>query len=277
MVRLQSCSTFPKTRSNSVFKVQTSRYTARSLSQITFLNTVNLLEPVFRLAEKEWKDFIEEFTTLLSEVDPQVPPLPAKDVSHRIYRDVRFSNDKTPYKTGFSASFSRSGRKGIFAGFKPGGQSLLAAGSWQPGKNEIAMIRNNIVRSSRRLRNVISAPAFVELFGEAKRHPKNERQNIFGMDDELKVSPKGFDKNHKDIDLLKCRSFAVVHYFKDEEVLQEDFKEEVARIASIVRPFVHCLNDLMTISNEDEDDGDAEDEDEGGDEDEDEDGEDDEP
>lgn len=96
---------------------------------------IGLLEPVYRLAEKEWKDFIEVFTDVLVEADPQIPYLPPKDVIHRIYRDVsrqvlpwprpsvtslvsqvRFSNDKTPYKTGFSASFSRSGRKGIFAG-----------------------------------------------------------------------------------------------------------------------------------------------------------------
>ncbi|RDB17272.1 hypothetical protein Hypma_001956 [Hypsizygus marmoreus] len=76
-----------------------------------------LHEPVYRLAETEWKDFIEALTTELTEVDAQIPPLPPKDVIHRIYRDVRFSNDKTPYKTGLSSSFSRSGRKGIFAGY----------------------------------------------------------------------------------------------------------------------------------------------------------------
>ncbi|THG95263.1 hypothetical protein EW026_g6360 [Hermanssonia centrifuga] len=76
-----------------------------------------LHEPVYRLAEEEWKAFIEEFTDVLAEADPQIPHLPPKDVTHRIYRDVRFSNDKTPYKTGLSASFSRSGRKGIFAGY----------------------------------------------------------------------------------------------------------------------------------------------------------------
>lgn len=74
-----------------------------------------MIEPVFRLAEKEWKDFVEEFTLALTEVDPQIPVLPPNDVVHRIYRDVRFSNDKTPYKTYFSASFSRTGRKGPFA------------------------------------------------------------------------------------------------------------------------------------------------------------------
>jgi hypothetical protein len=73
-------------------------------------------DPVFRLAEREFKAFIDALTDVLVGADAQLPPLPPKDVIHRIYRDVRFSNDKTPYKRSFSASFSRSGRKGIFAG-----------------------------------------------------------------------------------------------------------------------------------------------------------------
>ena len=112
---------------------------------------------------------------------------------------------------------------------KPGGESLIAAGSWCPGKNELAAIRANILRNPNRLRQVISEPEFVQWFGAAERPPDGERSNIFGMEDELKVAPKGIDKNHKciclsfhclpffnsllcrDIDLLKCRSFAVVH------------------------------------------------------------------
>ncbi|KIY53899.1 hypothetical protein FISHEDRAFT_32138, partial [Fistulina hepatica ATCC 64428] len=208
-------------------------------------------EPVYRLAEKEWKDFVEAFTESLCEVDPQIPPLPPRDVVHRIYRDIRFSNDKTPYKTGFAASFSRSGRKGIFAGceyhLKPGNQSLIAAGTWCPGKNELATIRSNIQINSTRLRETISAAEFVQYFGEPRPHPKGRRQNIFGMDDELKVAPKGVDKNHQDIDLLKCRSFAVMHRFLDSEVLSADFTRRLAEVSQVMRPLVHCLNDMMTI------------------------------
>ncbi|KAI0708617.1 hypothetical protein C8Q76DRAFT_627185 [Earliella scabrosa] len=241
-------------------------------------------QPVYRLAETEWKAFVEHFTDILVDADPQIPHLPPKDVIHRIYRDVRFSNDKTPYKKGFSASFSRSGRKGIFAGceshvslrprslpillhsplpVKPGDESLIAAGSWCPGKNELATIRSNLQRSSRRLREVISAPDFEALFGPARPHPKGERQNIFGMEDELKVAPKGIDKTHKDIDLLKCRSFAVVYRFTDKQVLSPEFKTELAHVAKVMRPFVHCLNDLMTI----QDASDSSDSDSGGEED----------
>ncbi|KIP10812.1 hypothetical protein PHLGIDRAFT_125316 [Phlebiopsis gigantea 11061_1 CR5-6] len=239
-----------------------------------------LHEPVYRVAEKEWKDFIESFTDVLVTADPQIPHLPPKDVTHRIYRDVRFSNDKTPYKTGFSASFSRSGRKGIFAAYhvyvhvylplctsesdsvipsqlssiRPG-ESLIAAGSWCPGKNELTTIRNNLLRSSTRLRSIISDPTFVGLFGEAKPHPNGLKQNIFGREDELKNAPKGVSKIHKDIDLLRCRSFAVAHRFTDKQVLQPDFKEELGRLVEILRPFVHCLNDLMTLQEADDSDG----------------------
>ncbi|KAI0071888.1 hypothetical protein K474DRAFT_1701327 [Panus rudis PR-1116 ss-1] len=228
-----------------------------------------LHEPVYRLAEKEWKDFVEEFTNVLVEADPEIPPLPPKDVIHRIYRDVRFSNDKTPYKTGFSASFSRTGRKGVFAhyhiGIRPGGQSLIAAGAWQPGKDELNTIRDNILRNPKPLRRIISAPEFVELFGEAKPHPKGKRQNIFGGEDELKVAPKGVAKTHKDIDLLKCRSFAVIHHFTDAEVLHPEFKDELGKIVEVLRPFVHCLNALMIPNNagsDSSDDGEGDEEDE---------------
>ncbi|ETW77505.1 hypothetical protein HETIRDRAFT_327131 [Heterobasidion irregulare TC 32-1] len=240
--------------------------------------TVCLTQPVFRLAEKEWKAFIEKLTDLIVEVDTQIPTLPPKDVIYRIYRDVRFSNDKTPYKTGFTATFSRSGRKGIFAGsvpmrccffmcsVEPGGGSLLAAGSWAPGKNELATIRSHLQHNASRLRQVISAEAFVARFGEPAPHPKGARRSIFGMEDELKVSPKGIDKTHKNIDLLKCRSFVVVHKFTDEQVLRADFGQKLAEVFEVAKPLVYCLNDYMTVGIEDEEaegEGEGEEEEEG--------------
>ncbi|EKM57150.1 uncharacterized protein PHACADRAFT_92896 [Phanerochaete carnosa HHB-10118-sp] len=220
-------------------------------------------QPVWRVAEKEWKDFVEAFTDVLVANDPQIPYLPPKDAIHRIYRDVRFSNDKTPYKTGLSATFSRSGRKGIFAKFRPDGQSLIAAGAWCPGKNELQTIRNNLQRSSRQFWRIISEETFVGLFGEAKPHPNGGRQSIFGREDELKVAPKGIDKTHKDIDLLKCRSLCVAYEFTDKQVLQPGFKEELGRFVKILRPFVHCINELMTLrdtDNSDDDEGEDEEE-----------------
>ncbi|KAG2033376.1 hypothetical protein BDR03DRAFT_1014335 [Suillus americanus] len=258
-----------------------------------------LHEPVYRRVEKEFKDFIEAFTNMLTDVDSQIPPLPPKDVIHRIYRDIRFSNDKTPYKKGLSASFSRSGRKGIFAfssksdkltGYmrivcsrrmiKPGDESVIAAGAWCPAKNELATLRNHLLRSTpaaKTLHTILSSEAFTTHFGPPHPHPRGDRQSVFGHEDELKVAPKGVDKNHKDIALLKCRSLAVSCRFTDAQVVapESKFMDTLRGVAGVMTPFVHCLNDLMTLpvdhgsDEEDEEDGTGgpqDDESEGGDE-----------
>ena len=87
----------------------------------------------------------------------------------------------------------------------------MACGVWMPGKDEIATIRQRFLTDPKPFRDVISAPEFVKLFGQAKPHAKGQRQNVFGHDDALKVAPKGIEKGHKDIDLLKLRTIAVVH------------------------------------------------------------------
>ncbi|CAD6587427.1 MAG: hypothetical protein TREMPRED_004755 [Tremellales sp. Tagirdzhanova-0007] len=208
-------------------------------------------EPAFRLAEKEWHAFVGVIQHTFHEADEDIPILPPKDVIHRIYRDVRFSSDKTPYKRSFSLSTSRGGRKGVWAAYhlaiSPNGKSILACGVWQPGKNETQTIRHHLLTESQRFREAISHPDFVRLFGPAKPHAKGKRQNVFGHDDSLKVAPKGVDKAHKDIDLLKLRTVAVVHEFEDEEVLSEDFNEKVKEVVTVMTPFVHMLNDFIAL------------------------------
>jgi hypothetical protein len=110
---------------------------------------------------------------------------------------------------------------------------------------------------------VISDPTFVAHFGKPEPHSEGKRQSIFGSEDQLKVAPKGIDKDHPDIDLLKCRTLAVFHNFTDEQVLDPNFKHELKRVAAILAPFVHCLNDMMTLpTNQDDDDDDDDDEEE---------------
>ncbi|KAI6021395.1 hypothetical protein BKA83DRAFT_4281341 [Pisolithus microcarpus] len=205
-------------------------------------------EPVYRRCEKEFKDFIQAFSEMLVSVDPQIPPLPPKDVVHRIYRDasiqIRFSNDKTPYKTGLSASFSRSGRKGIFAFFKPGDESMIAAGAWCPGRDELSSIRNHILHSPDRLREILSDPEFVTNFGEPRPHPEGKRRSVFGREDELKTAPKGIDKHHN------ADRLAVSRTFTDKQVLNSDFIEQLKSVVRILRPFVYCLNDMITLPDE---------------------------
>jgi len=98
---------------------------------------------------------------------------------------------------------------------------------------------------------------------QSKKQSKSDiniprRSSIFGRDDELKVAPKGIDKSHPDIDLLKCRSFAVVYRFMDVQVLAPDFKEELAKVAKVAQPFNRCLNDMITLPVADDDSNDDE-------------------
>ncbi|WVW80960.1 hypothetical protein I302_102951 [Kwoniella bestiolae CBS 10118] len=220
-------------------------------------------EPSFRQAENEWKAFVGLVQSKFHEADDEVPILPPKDIIHRIYRDVRFSSDKTPYKRNFSMSTSRGGRKGIFAAYhlsiSPNDRSLIAAGIWQPGKNELAQIRHNLLSDPQRFRDCIEQEEFVRLFGEAKPHKKGGRQNVFGNDDQLKVAPKGVEKDHKDIDLLKLRSIAVVHHFTDEQVISKDFQEQLYDVLVVMRPFVRLLNDYVTLPPDTGDNDDGED------------------
>lgn len=180
-------------------------------------------DAVYRYVWKNFGEFTEAvLNDIMEKVDDTVPWLPTKDLVYRIYRDVRFSNDKTPYKTNLMASFSRGGRKGPFAGYhvliKPGGRSFFAAGRWQPEREDLAVIRQHILDDTpeaRALKAAVSRPDFVKWYGAPKGQLKKgaQRSSLWGCDDELKIAPKitGVDKTHKDIDWLKLRSFVVVH------------------------------------------------------------------
>ena len=90
---------------------------------------------------------------------------------------------------------------------KPGGESMFAAGSWCPGKNELDTIRSHIKHNPRRLRALLKDPNFIELFGQPK---PGKRSSIFGRDDELKNAPKGVAKDHKCIELFHHLNIALI-------------------------------------------------------------------
>ena len=115
----------------------------------------------FRQSEKDWKGFVEALTERLAEKDETIPELPFKDVYFRIYRDVRFSKDPTPYKAHFSAAFSRTGRKGDYAKYYiqvAPGKTFVAGGLWCPDAPSVALLRNAIGTEAGRLKEVLVDP-----------------------------------------------------------------------------------------------------------------------
>ena len=156
----------------------------------------------------------------------------------RIYRDVRFSKDKTPYKCHFSGSFSRLGkhlRGGYYLRIRPG-ESFLAGGFWEPNKEDLFRIRKEIMHDASEIRDILSDQNYIKHFGG-----KFEG-------DELKTAPRGFDKHHKEIDLLRKKGFIAVKKFSDTEVLSSNFLEQVDLSFRALRPFFNLFSDILTTN-----------------------------
>jgi len=155
----------------------------------------------------------------------------------RIYRDVRFSKDKSPYKTQFAASFSRAGaqrRGGRFICIKPGG-SFIAAGFWNPNKEDLFRIRKELELDASEFREVIDDPIFSEIWGDLGGEA-------------VKTAPKGFDKNHPDIELIRFKQFIFTKYFTDSEVLSKDFLSEIDTAFKAVLPFFDLMGTVLTTN-----------------------------
>lgn len=154
----------------------------------------------------------------------------------RIYRDVRFSKDKSPYKTHWSGSFRRATqlrRGGYYFHIQPGNQSFIGGGFWEPGKEDLQRIREEIAADPSEMRDILSNPDFVKTFGSLQG-------------EQLKTAPKGFDKEHPAIDLLRYKQFIFGRNFTDKEVLQPNFLEAANQTFQQMRPFFDYMSDVLT-------------------------------
>lgn len=157
----------------------------------------------------------------------------------RIYRDVRFSKDKTPYKPQFGNSYSRLGKElrgGYFIRVKPG-ETMLAGGFWEPSKEDIFRIRKEIEQDATEIREILQDATYKKYFGSE-----------FYSFDELKTAPRGFDKNHPDVDLLRKKGFIAVKNFTDNEVLSSEFINKVDESFKALRPFFNLFSDILTTN-----------------------------
>lgn len=155
----------------------------------------------------------------------------------RIYRDVRFSKDKTPYKTHFAGSYARAGarlRGGYYIQITPG-DSFIATGFWNPEKEDLLRIRKELELDAEEFKAVINNEKFTEIWG-----------HLIG--EELKTAPKGFDKAHPDIDLIRKKQFIFIRKFSDKEVLSKDFAIKVDESFKAIRPYFDLMSDILTTN-----------------------------
>ena len=176
-------------------------------------------------------DVIDEFR-----VSDNLQGLAAKNCIARIYRDVRFAKDKTPYKTNLGAMIAPGGWKttafGYYIGVEPHGQSIVAGGLYAPTPEQLNRFRQAIDEDAATFKKVTHAKDFVEVFGE-----------IDG--DRLKTAPKGYDRAHPELALLQLKQITAVHRFSDQEVLAPAFVGQVIVACRAMRLFLDYLADTM--------------------------------
>ncbi len=164
-------------------------------------------------AKEDFIQMTQQMLNGIAEFDPWAADLAPKDCMFRINRDTRFSKNKDPYKTNFGANMSRGGRKSMYPGYyvhiSPG-DSFVAGGMYMPDPKDLAKVRQEIDYNAGPLREIISDPHFIKLFGTLEG-------------DKLKTAPKGYPKDHPEIDLLRHKGFIVFRKFKDSEVKGKNF------------------------------------------------------
>ena len=188
---------------------------------------------VFKAIEAEVKQVYNEIYNRLNTHD-EVDKLKM----FRIYRDVRFSKDKTPYKSHFGGSFHRKKpelRGGYYLHIAPNNESFLATGFWQPNPIDLLRIRKEFEMDADEIREIINNIEFKSVWGEL-------------VGDEVKTAPKGFNKEDKNIDLIKKKQYIFSQKFTDKEVISKDFLETIEISFKAIRPYFDYMSDVLTTN-----------------------------
>lgn len=178
--------------------------------------------------------FIDTLIVEMNKHD-QIETKSGKDSIFRIYKDVRFSKDKTPYNTHWSGSLKRATKKlrgGYYIRIEPG-SSMLAGGFFGPIPDDMKRIRQDIEVNYADWKKVLANQGLVKTFGKM-------------TGEQVASAPRGYTKNHPAIDLLRYKQFLFRHEFTDEEVLSPDFLFRVNDTFKNLRPFFDYMSEVLT-------------------------------
>lgn len=189
-----------------------------------------------KLRYKEEQNLFNDFGNAVLEGLQQVDKIEKMKV-YRIYRDVRFSKDKTPYKTNRTLNYIREGealRGGYYMHIAPG-NSFIGAGFFDPNPADLLRIRKEFEMDDQEIRDIMNNKAFVKAFG-----------NQFEPHNQVKTAPKGFSKEHPAIDLIKNKTFFFKQQFTDTQIQKTNFSDEVLKSYKLLRPFLDYMSDVLT-------------------------------
>lgn len=186
-----------------------------------------------------FRGFAGELLEGISVFDPTLGNLEPKDTIFRIYKDVRFSRDKLPYKTHFGCWMAKGGRKSTDAGYyfhlEPG-KSFMAAGVWMPPKEQLNLIRQEILYHPDPYLKMISTPLMQEHYERG------------GKEDRLKKGPVGFPKDFRHMEELRYKHYVWSRSYTDSEVQHRAFTASVVEDYTGLYPVVNYLNHAMSFT-----------------------------
>jgi uncharacterized protein (TIGR02453 family) len=186
----------------------------------------------YEIAKEEVVQLLENIIASISKFDPIISGLEPKSCLFRINKDVRFSKDKSPYKLNFGASINPGGKKSMIPGYyihiEPG-KSFLAGGTYMPEPEFLNAIRQEIDYHTDEFKAILNQKKFKTLFGDLSN------------EDKLKTAPKGYDKNHPDVNLLQHKHFIVIYPLKDSQLLSEKLTKELSDVFKEMLPLNQFL------------------------------------
>lgn len=206
-------------------------------------------------SRKDYESFVMSIYEILMGYDPDLPKLNANDVCFRLHRDIRFSNDKTPYKTHYATVFSRTGKKGPYAGYymilRPNSCSIGAGyfpfGDRDTTQRKFETLRNEISDDSSRFKSrltKIQRNSGDKVFNTPSDNSEGVVNEFIEQNQEysLKRCPNGYDKQHPDVKLLMLKSLTITRNVELETLYKLNGAEVVGKMFAELTPWVHYLN-----------------------------------
>lgn len=191
----------------------------------------------YETAKAEFETILKATVAKTEVFDKELVGMDVRKSMFRINRDIRFSKDKSPYKLNMGATLNPGGKKEMGAGYyihvQPG-KSFLAGGCYMPPPEVLAAIRQEIDYNAKEFKSILNAKDFKTYFGE-----------LSDEGDKLKTAPKGYAKDHPELSLLQHKHFIVVHYIKDEQLMDKNFPAYAAKVFKAMYPLNLFLRRCM--------------------------------
>ena len=192
----------------------------------------------YETAKHDFTAFVSDVILQFSKKDETIATLQAKDCMFRINRDVRFSKDKSPYKTNMGASFSKGGKKSVLAGYyfhlEPG-NSFVGGGIWMPDADTTKKIRQEIDYGFDEFKKVIQNKKFIAQYGGL----------TINEEFSLTREPKGYEKDNPAIEYIKLKSWLATHPLTDEMLTDKNLTKTVVDAFEALHPLILFINKAL--------------------------------